>query len=152
MKNTKFPSKYYSGLSQKNTKKQLKALKTSIKSYKKGKYVSRPKLPSFESLQSPHVKKFTKLYGVKITELNKVSKATGVPKDALDKIINKGMGAYYSSGSRPNQNPWSWGYARLASVLTYGKSYNRDKHVLEDYGVSSIKKPRKKTKRKIRGA
>ena len=28
------------------------------------------------------------------------------------------MGAYFSSGSRPNQTPHSWGYARLASSIT----------------------------------
>ena len=28
--------------------------------------------------------------------------------DTLKKIINKGEGAYLSSGSRPNQTPHSW--------------------------------------------
>ena len=27
----------------------------------------------------------------------------------MDKIVKKGMGAYYSSGSRPNQTAHSWG-------------------------------------------
>jgi len=42
------------------------------------------------------------------------------PKPVLQKIVNKGMGAYYSSGSRPNQTPASWGIARLASAITGG--------------------------------
>ena len=36
--------------------------------------------------------------------------------------MKKGQGAYYSSGSRPNQSAHSWGYARLASAITGGKS------------------------------
>jgi len=36
--------------------------------------------------------------------------------------VGKGEGAYYSSGSRPNQTAQSWGYARLASSLTGGKA------------------------------
>jgi len=45
-------------------------------------------------------------------------------------IIRKGKGAYYSSGSRPNQTPSSWGVARLASALTSGKSALVDSHLL----------------------
>jgi hypothetical protein len=46
-------------------------------------------------------------------------------------IVKKGEGAYYSSGSRPNQTPQSWGYARLASALTAGKSAAVDFSILE---------------------
>ena len=40
----------------------------------------------------------------------------------LNEIVKKGEGAYYSSGSRPNQTAKSWGLARLASSITGGKS------------------------------
>jgi hypothetical protein len=50
---------------------------------------------------------------------------------ALQKIVKKGEGAYYSSGSRPNQSPQSWGYARLASALTSGKAAAVDYDILE---------------------
>ena len=50
---------------------------------------------------------------------------------ALKKIVNKGEGAYYSSGSRPNQTPQSWGYARLASALTAGNASRVDYDILE---------------------
>ena len=49
-------------------------------------------------------------------------KKTGCSIEALKKIVNKGEGAYYSSGSRPNQTSHSWGYARLASAITGGKA------------------------------
>ena len=41
------------------------------------------------------------------------------------------MGAYYSSGSRPNQTPHSWGIARLASSITGGKAASVDYNILE---------------------
>ena len=40
----------------------------------------------------------------------------------ISTIIKKGQGAYYSSGSRPNQTPHSWGYARLGSSISGGKA------------------------------
>ena len=69
--------------------------------------------------KSKHIIDFENKYNVKINDLNNVSKVTNVPTNILKKVINKGMGAYYSSGSRPNQTPHSWGYARLASVLLH---------------------------------
>ena len=59
-------------------------------------------------------------------------KATGCSKSALAKIINKGAGAYYSSGSRPNQTAQSWGVARLASSITSGKAAAVDYNILEE--------------------
>lgn len=146
----RLPSKYYSSLTKKDKTKQLKELKKSRDLYKKGIYYTRKKMPSFVSLTSPHVKKFEKKYKVKITDLKAVSKATNVPIKALEKIINKGMGAYYSSGSRPNQNPWSWGYARLASVLTRGNAYKIDKHILDEYGAIDCSKITNKTMKKYK--
>jgi hypothetical protein len=43
------------------------------------------------------------------------------------------MGAYYSSGSRPNQTPMSWGRARLASVIMGGPSRRIDKDIWAKY-------------------
>jgi hypothetical protein len=45
--------------------------------------------------------------------------------------VKKGEGAYYSSGSRPNQTPQSWAYARLASAITGGKASLVDYSILE---------------------
>jgi len=51
--------------------------------------------------------------------------------DALEKIVNKGAGAYFSSGSRPNQTGQSWGIARLASAVTGGKASLIDYAILK---------------------
>lgn len=57
---------------------------------------------------------------------NELSIKTGCSIDALHQIVSKGEGAYFSSGSRPNQTPQSWGVARLASSITGGKSASID--------------------------
>ena len=46
-------------------------------------------------------------------------------------IVKKGEGAYFSSGSRPNQTPQSWGLARLASSITSGKAAAVDYDIIK---------------------
>lgn len=98
-------------------------LKKSRSEYKKGKYFTRKPIKSFHSRLSKHIGHAQKIYGVdKIVPSQELAKATGCSIDALERIVKKGEGAYFSSGSRPNQTAQSWGYARLASALTAGKS------------------------------
>ena len=129
-----FPLKYLpKSMSRKDRKKQKKKLLSARKGYKKGKYVDRPKVKSFKSVESPHVKKAKRMYKVKTLKVNKeLEKRTGCTKKCLRKIIKKGMGAYYSSGSRPNQSGSSWGIARLASSITGGKAAAVDYKILEE--------------------
>jgi hypothetical protein len=56
---------------------------------------------------------------------------TGCTLSALNQIVKKGEGAYYSSGSRPNQTATSWGLARLASSLTAGKAAAVDYDIIK---------------------
>ena len=56
---------------------------------------------------------------------------TGCKLSALKKIVKKGEGAYFSSGSRPNQTAQSWGLARLASSITSGKSAAVDYDIIK---------------------
>ena len=120
-------------LTRKDRKKQGKELMKSRSLYKKGIYHSRPTVSSFKSTKSNHIIKAEKMYHVnKIGPTNELAKATGCSKSALSKIINKGAGAYYSSGSRPNQTAQSWGVARLASSITSGKAAAVDYNILEE--------------------
>jgi len=128
------PKHYYSNLSRKDKKKQLRSLKKSKKSYKKGKYVSRPKLKSFKEKKSSWTQKFHKLHPEANT-LKQISDATGIPKPALSAVKKKGMGAYYSSGSRPNQTAESWGLARMYSYILGGPTRKVDKHITDKYNV-----------------
>ena len=138
-------------LSNKDKKKQIKMLIKSKKLYKKGKYYTRKKIISFTSKKSNHIKNAKKIYKVhKIGATNELVRKTGCSKKALSKIIKKGQGAYYSSGSRPNQTPHSWGVARLASSITAGKAASVDFHILKDGCKPSSKELRlaKKAKKK----
>ena len=120
-------------LSKKDKKKQIIMLLKSRKLYKKGNYYTRKNVSSFKSQKSNHIIKAEKMYNVKkIVVNNELSKATGCSKNALRKIINKGEGAYFSSGSRPNQTAQSWGLARLASSITGGKAAAVDYNILEE--------------------
>jgi hypothetical protein len=119
-------------LSRKDKNSQSKMLMKSRRLYKKGKYYTRKMVDSFKSKKSPHVIKAMKIYNVdKIVVNSKLTKATGCSKSALNKIITKGEGAYFSSGSRPNQTAQSWGIARLASTITSGKAAAVDYNILE---------------------
>lgn len=130
----KIPIRYIpQSLSKKDKDKQLKMLKKSRKLYKKKDYYTRKKLPSFQSKVSPHIIKAQKIYKTdKIIPNTYLSKATGCTKSALNKIVKKGEGAYFSSGSRPNQSAQSWGLARLASSITGGKAAAVDFNILEE--------------------
>jgi len=119
-------------LTAKDRKKQKSNIIKSRKLYRKNIYYQRPKVSSFRSKPSKHITLAQHLYGVKTIKPNReLSRKTGCSQKALEKIVNKGRGAYYSSGSRPNQTAESWGIARLASSVTGGKASVIDYHILE---------------------
>lgn len=110
-------------LSTKDRKQQLRQLKISRDAYKKHIYITRSKVKSYKSKKSQHLLRAQKIYKLKNISVNaNLSKKTGCSVKALNKIVNKGRGAYFSSGSRPNQSAESWGLARLASSITGGKA------------------------------
>jgi hypothetical protein len=120
-------------LTSKDKKKQSRMLLKSKKMYKKGNYYTRKPVRSFHSKTSKHILKARKMYNIKIIgATDELAKKSGCSKKTLAKIINKGAGAYYSSGSRPNQTAQSWGIARLASALTSGKAGAIDYNILNE--------------------
>jgi hypothetical protein len=130
-----------------DTKKQKKELKKSINMYKKGKYHTRKKVKSYSSKPSSHVTKAKKIYDIVSIKPSKLlAKKTGCSLKTLKDIVKKGKGAYYSSGSRPNQTASSWGIARLASSITGGKSSIVDFSLLES-GCDKRKKTYKLAKK-----
>lgn len=116
------PASYLTGLKGKERREQ-------IKSFFEEK--DRPKT-SVKSKRSGWAKKFEDKYGVKINNKKFIHKNI-ISYEGQRKIIQKGMGAYYSSGSRPNQTPTSWGLARLASVIMNGAARRVDKKVWDKY-------------------
>ena len=88
----------------------------------------------FKEKRSSWAEKFEKKYKTTIRDTDFIDKNI-LKKAGQEKIIMKGKGAYYSSGSRPNQNAFSWGYGRLASVIMNGPSRKLDIKIWDKYKV-----------------
>ncbi len=121
-------------LSRKDRRKQIAMLKRSRRLYKRGKFYGRTtKLKSYPHVASKHTDVARRMYNMeKIVPNAALAAATGCSVGSLQKIVKKGEGAFYSSGSRPNQSPQSWGYARLASAITGGKAAGVDYAILQN--------------------
>jgi len=130
----KIPIRYFpKSLKKSDRKKQLSEIKKSRKMYKQHKYYTRKNVKSFVSKPSKHIANAQRIYGVeKIRPTRELAQKSGCSLSALRKIVNKGQGAFYSSGSRPNQTAQSWGNARLASSLTGGKAAAVDFAIIEE--------------------
>ena len=120
-------------LSRRDRIKQTRGIAASQRAYRRGVYIPRPRVSSFHSKPSRHIMTARKLYGVQnIRPTRRLARATGCSLGALKRIVRKGEGAYYSSGSRPNQTAHSWAYARLASAITGGNAAKVDMHILKE--------------------
>lgn len=128
-----YPMRYVPAqLSIKDTKKQVKLINKSKKLYSKHIYYTRPFVKTFKSKPSHHIMNAKRIYNVDKIYPNKVlARKTGCSVKGLAEIVRKGEGAYFSSGSRPNQTAHSWGIARLASAITSGKSAAVDYTIIE---------------------
>ena len=135
-----YPKQYTAKLSRKDKKKQLTALGKLKKAYSKGKYLDRPTLKSYKNKESGWTAKFHKLYP-EAKSIKQVAKAVKIPEKALREVIKKGKGAYYSSGSRPNQTSSSWGKARMYAYILGSPTRRVDHHITEKYKVKFIHKP-----------
>lgn len=133
-KKVNIPKKYTKGLKKKDKVTQENDIKKAMKGYKKGKYIPRRKFKTFKNKPSTYTTKFKELYPNAKT-LKEISKVTGIPLKAIKEVKKKGMGAYYSSGSRPNQTAQSWGMARVYSYILGGKTRKPDQHITEKYNV-----------------
>lgn len=128
-----FPLRYVpNSLKRKDKQHQSNMLIKSKKLYKKHKYYTRKKIPSYKHIKSKHIVHARKIYNIQnITPNKELSQKTGCTLSGLQQIVKKGEGAYYSSGSRPNQTPQSWGLARLASAITGGNASAIDYNIIE---------------------
>ena len=125
------PKTYVEGLKGYERQKQIKSIFEGKK---------RPKT-SFKSKESSWTKKFSAKYGEQLDNMKggrskkNIAKVTGIPFKALDEVYKKGKGAFFSSGSRPNQTPDTWAYARLYSYILGGPARKVDKSITEKYNV-----------------
>jgi len=85
---------------------------------------------------------FDKEYGDKLDEMkgkrskSNIAKITGIPLKAVNEVYKKGEGAYYSSGSRPNQTASSWARGRLYAYIMGGDKVRKaDQDITDKYKV-----------------
>jgi len=102
--------------------------KKQVKSIIQG--TDRPKVKATKR-RSTYAVSFEKKFGYKITD-KRVEKEL-ISAEGIKQILNKGKGAYYSAGSRPNTTAQQWGYARLASVLVGGPARKVDQKIYDNY-------------------
>lgn len=50
--------------------------------------------------------------------INKYSQSSGIAKSTLEKVYKRGLGAYYSSGSRAGVSAHQWAAGRVRSFAT----------------------------------
>jgi hypothetical protein len=131
------PQKYVpKGLTPADRRRWAREIARSKRAYRRGKYHTRRRVKSHRNRRSPHLDKLAREYGLTApltasdAALRDLASRTGCAVGALRAILQKGRGAYYSSGSRPNQTAESWALPRLASALTGGKSSYVDRREL----------------------
>ena len=71
---------------------------------------------------SSYTQRFRKKYGPDVKSLPEIAKATGIPLKTLQTVYNRGLAAW-RTGHRPGASPQAWGYARVHSFVTKGKTY-----------------------------
>lgn len=130
-KSKNLPDRYLEGLKGKERTAQIKSIFEGT---------SRPKT-SFISKKSNWTETFNSVYGNEIEKmsdgknLKNIAKVSNVPFKALEKVFKKGMAAYYNGGSRPNQTPESWAYARVYSYIMGGNTRRVDAEITKKHNV-----------------
>jgi hypothetical protein len=133
MPSSTYPMRYVPAqLSKSDKKRQARLINKSKNLYSRKIYYTRPSVKTFKSKPSHHVENAKRIYKIEsIVPSKQLSTKTGCSVKGLRQIERKGQGAYFSSGSRPNQTAQSWGRARLASAITSGKSAAVDYSIIE---------------------
>ena len=109
------PLKYFRGLT------TLTGVETRYKKMLKRDYKGFKTDEGQKTKTSSYTQKFRKMYpGAK--SLPEISKATKIPLKTVKTIYNRGLAAW-RTGHRPGASPQAWGYARVHSFATKGKTY-----------------------------
>ena len=110
------PLKYFRGL------ETLKEVETRYKKMLKRDYTKFRTDEGRKTKTSSYTQKFRKRYGSDVKSLPDIAKATGIPLKTVKTIYNRGLAAW-RTGHRPGASPQAWGYARVHSFATKGKTY-----------------------------
>lgn len=119
------PAKYFSGL---KTKKDVRARMNDIMS---GNFRATDSVP-VPRKRSVYSRDFAKAFGGKTN----VSQATGIPKNVLNVVYDRGLAAW-KSGHRVGATAQQWGFARQKSFALRGCTFYSADH---DLAVRAMKK------------
>jgi len=137
------PPRYFSGLSKTKKKQKLKEMKKfGSLSHKDPKaYVGFATDKGIKTKKSSYTKEFYKL-APRAKSLKQKAKFTGVPLKYIKESYNRGLAAW-RTGHRPGATEQQWGYARVHSFLTCGKTYETTDSDLADKAKKSAKSAKK---------
>lgn len=127
------PARYFTGLSPREKAQRLRRMKegTQRNSNDPRGYRPFPTDKGKKIRKSRYTQKFEKLYP-NAKSLQQKARATGVPFNIIKKVYNKGLAAW-RTGHRPGASQQAWGYARVHSFLTRGKTfYTTDAHLVRE--------------------
>jgi hypothetical protein len=115
---TKWPTRYFSGLSptmkKVREKELLKRKKTKIFKLGRSDAFAKPRRSRWTGL-------FHKVYpGLKFNK-NLISKKTGIPKKNLNTVYDRGRRAWQTGGSRPGMTADQWSVARVYKFVMVSK-------------------------------
>jgi hypothetical protein len=110
------PLKYFRGIT------TLKGVETRYKKMLKKDYTKFRTDKGQKTKTSSYTQKFRKMYGPEVRSLPEIAKATKIPLRTVKTIYNRGLAAW-RTGHRPGASPQAWGYARVHSFATKGKTY-----------------------------
>ena len=129
-KQTGLPQRYVpKSLTPSQKKKQVKSIREKR---------DRPKL-DIKTRRSKWTVLAQNYFGKGNTSIDDIAKKLKISKKGLEEIMLRGKSAYYSSGSRPNQTPFSWGYGRIFSVLFGGNARKQDADIVKKYKIPLLK-------------
>jgi hypothetical protein len=117
------PVRYFSGLSQRKKTLRKKEIQNRSKLSWKTRKAYKPFLTDkgVKTRKSKYVSKWKQMFPHS-HGLADASKKTGVPLPILRESYNRGMAAW-RTGHRPGATQQQWGYARVYSMLTCGKTH-----------------------------
>jgi len=81
----------------------------------------------------------------KAAVINKYAKSSGMSKAKLEKVYKRGLGAYYSQGSRPGVSAHQWAAGRVRSFATgKGGARKADADILKARAGGKVRTYKKK--------
>ena len=118
------PYKYFAGLSRRKATRRAKEIRRGKSMSHKNPAAYRPfnTDKGVKTKTSKYTARFTRRFP-KAKSLAEKAKATGVPLSYLRAVYNRGLAAW-RTGHRPGATQQQWGYARVHSLLTCGKTYH----------------------------